>query len=167
MEDECWVIFPNSSRLSTDSRRCRLSTDTLPILDRLFPDTLPTRWYHDRPSVDLSTDLDRQANTTRLLYRPTLDRHIDRYVDRQLTEISADTVIDSPRKIHDPINLLWESLLSRLECLAICRDKMYAAFMITIERTLGVGLDGKWTWDCHSNVFLFWKTATRGIYQMW
>ena len=167
----------------------RYTTDTLPILDRQFTDTLPThyRCYHDQLSVDLfyggcrlmyrpisrSTvnwhigryvcrdsveylpSVDRESvdisaewcflsvdtgNTTRPIYRPTHDRQSDdtrpnlyrrsgRYVNQQSTEISADASIDTPRKTHDPINLLLDSLLSKLQCLAICRGEMFAALL--------------------------------------
>lgn len=146
------------------------AADSRPTLGDADYPLIPYRYSTDDSPIHCRHTNDDIKTDCRSICRPiSTDRQtpLGCYIDRLSTEISADTVIDSPRKIHDPINLLWESLLSRLECLAICRDKMYAAFMITIERTLGVGLDGKWTWDCHSNVLLFWKTATSGIYQMW
>ena len=109
----------------------RYTTDTLSILNPQFTDTLSTHYL---------CAITKTGNTTRQIYRPTHDRHSDntrpnldrhsgRYVNQQLTAISADTSIDNPRKTHDPINLLWDSLLSRLQCLAICRGEMYAALL--------------------------------------
>ena len=48
-----------SANMSTNSRRCWLSTDTPPTLDWRFTDTLPTHYwcYLHRLSVDLSTNL--------------------------------------------------------------------------------------------------------------
>jgi len=38
----------------------------------------------------------------------TLDRRSDQYVDRQSTEMSVDTSIDTPQKIHDPLKIcIW------------------------------------------------------------
>ena len=35
--------------------------------------------------------------------RSRVDRHSGRYVDRHSTEILADTSIETPQKIHDPV----------------------------------------------------------------
>ena len=87
----------------------RYTTDTLPILDRQFhryiADTLPML---SRPTVGRSVD--RQETP--------LGRYIDRIMidnrtilDRISTDMAADMSINSrprntPRKTHDPINLL-------------------------------------------------------------
>ena len=83
--------------ISTDSRQCKLSTDTSPILDWRF--TLPTnyRCYLDRLSVDLLTDkktpLDQNvsrysANTrltsrSRVVFEVSVGQHSSQYIDQQ------------------------------------------------------------------------------------
>ena len=70
------------------NRRCRCSTDTLPILDQLFTDSLLThfRYHRGRLSTDMSTD-------TQPICRLTLDRY------------STDMSVDTPYKTQDPIIL--------------------------------------------------------------
>ena len=77
------VIRPTIDRLSTG----HMSTDTQPSLDQHSTDTWPT--------------LGRDLTET----RPTLSRYIDRYVGRQLTDMSTDTSIDTLYKKQDPRNL--------------------------------------------------------------
>ena len=113
----------------------RYTTDTLPIPYRYPTDNSPIQCLQTTDAI--TTDCrsicrptcrpthDRQSGDT----RPNLDRHSGRFVNQQSTEISADTSIDTPHKTHDPINLLWDSLLSKLQCLAICKGEMYAALL--------------------------------------
>ena len=119
-----------------------LNTDTPPIPYQYSIDNSPIHCRHttDAITTDCRSICRPTGNTTRPIYRPTHDRHSDdtrpnldrhsgRFVNQQSTEISADTSIDTLRKTHDPINLLRDSLLSRLQCLAICRGEMYAALL--------------------------------------
>ena len=71
----------------------RYTTDTLPKLDRQFTDTLPThyRCYHDRLSVDLSTD--RKHHSADIIDRLTIDTRT--ILDRISTDIAADMSINS------------------------------------------------------------------------
>ena len=85
----------------TNFRRCQLSTDTPPICYWYSTSDSPLHYRHTTNPI--STDcrsicrliLDRQEKTDILTYSlPTLGR--------LSTEISADTLIDTPQKIHYP-----------------------------------------------------------------
>ena len=78
----------------------------------------PLGQYIDRLTIDTQTILDRTSTDIAAdNCQSTVDRDIGQYINRH------------PRKTHDPINLLWDSLLSKRQCLAICRGEMYAALL--------------------------------------
>ena len=70
-----------------------------PTVVDLLTDTRSTGQHH---LADKLTDSRQTLSQYSADTWSTLDRHSDRCVDRQSTELSVDTSINTPQKRHDP-----------------------------------------------------------------